>query len=64
MLGIVSAVLFSIAFVVNAADIATNDVFSSTNITLLGLIALALHLAGVGGDRSGHASRRRSWSRS
>ncbi|MFE9046506.1 hypothetical protein ACFY9F_36955 [Streptomyces sp. NPDC012421] len=63
MLGIAAAVLFFLAFVLNAADIATNDVFSSTNITLLGLTALALHLAGIGGDRSGHASRRRPWSR-
>ncbi|MER7761795.1 hypothetical protein [Streptomyces sp. NPDC097619] len=64
MLGIASAVLFFIAFLINAADIATNDVFSSTNIMLLGLIALALHVSGIGGDRSGHTSRRRPWSRS
>lgn len=48
MLGIVAAVLFFIAFLINAADIATNDVFSSVNVMLLGLTALALHVAGIG----------------
>ncbi|CQR60692.1 hypothetical protein ACFY4K_03885 [Streptomyces leeuwenhoekii] len=48
MLGIVAAVLFFIAFLINAADIGTNDVFSSVNIMLLGLIALALHVSGIG----------------
>src|SRR5690606_3540648 len=48
MLGIVAAVLFFISFLINAADIGTNDVFSSVNIMLLGLTALALHVAGVG----------------
>lgn len=48
MLGIVAAVLFFISFLINAADIGTNDVFSSVNIMLMGLTALALHVAGVG----------------
>ncbi|MEU0053755.1 hypothetical protein ABZ299_26055 [Streptomyces sp. NPDC006184] len=48
MLAIVSAVLFFIAFLINAAGISTNDTFTSTNIMLLGLTVLALHLAGVG----------------
>ncbi|MEV7676263.1 MULTISPECIES: hypothetical protein [unclassified Streptomyces] len=65
MLGIAAAVLFFIAFLINAADIATNDVFSSTNIMLLGLTALALHLAGIGAARTTHTnSRRLPWSRS
>ncbi len=51
MLGIVAAVLFFIAFLINAADIATNDVFSSVNVLLLGLTALALHGAGIGAGR-------------
>jgi hypothetical protein len=55
MLGIVAAVLFFFAFLINAAEIGTNDVFSSTNVMLLGLTALALHVAGVG---SGWARRR------
>ncbi|MEU6284290.1 hypothetical protein [Streptomyces sp. NPDC047028] len=49
MLAIVSAVLFFIAFLINAADISTNHTFTSTNLMLLGLTALALHLAGLGG---------------
>ncbi|MFD5144048.1 hypothetical protein [Streptomyces sp. NPDC058401] len=56
MLGIIAAVLFFIAFLINAAGIATNDVLSSTNIMLLGLAALALHVAGIG---TGWASRGR-----
>ncbi|MFE1442349.1 hypothetical protein [Streptomyces sp. NPDC058739] len=46
MLAIASAVLFFIAFLINAADISTNDVFTSTNLMLLGLTALAVHLSG------------------
>ncbi|EDX21376.1 conserved hypothetical protein [Streptomyces sp. Mg1] len=56
MLGIGAAVLFFIAFLINAAEIGTNDVFSSTNVTLLGLMVLALHVAGIGASR---VSRRR-----
>ncbi|GAA3015737.1 hypothetical protein [Streptomyces fulvorobeus] len=56
MLGIAAAVLFVIAFLINAADIATNDLFSSVNIMLVGLALLALHVAGVGANRP---SRRR-----
>ncbi|MEU5223558.1 hypothetical protein AB0G55_12980 [Streptomyces toyocaensis] len=52
MAGIVAAVLFFVAFLINAADIGTNDVFSSTNVMLLGLTALALHVAGIGAGRS------------
>ncbi|MGW6547121.1 hypothetical protein ACWGBH_30360 [Streptomyces massasporeus] len=55
MLGIVAAVLFFFAFLINAAEISTNDVFSSTNVMLLGLLCLALQVAGVG---SGWARRR------
>ncbi|MFI8306185.1 hypothetical protein ACIF80_22610 [Streptomyces sp. NPDC085927] len=56
MLGTVAAVLFFLAFLINAADIGTNDVFSSVNVMLLGLTALALHVAGIG---AGWASRSR-----
>ncbi|MEV5149316.1 MULTISPECIES: hypothetical protein [Streptomyces] len=55
MLGIVAAVLFFVSFLINAADLSTNDVFSSTNVMLLGLTALALHVAGIG---SGWTRRR------
>ena len=56
MLGIIAAVLFFIAFLINAADISTNDVFTSSNVMLLGLTCLALHVAGIG---SGWAARGR-----
>ncbi|MDF3299103.1 hypothetical protein [Streptomyces tropicalis] len=56
MLAIASAVLFFIAFLINAADLSTNSTFSSTNVMLLGLALLALHVAGIG---SGWAVRGR-----
>ncbi|MFE4860462.1 hypothetical protein [Streptomyces sp. NPDC056670] len=56
MLAIGAAVLFVIAFLINAADISTNHVFTSTNVMLIGLALLALHVAGIG---SGWAGRRR-----
>ncbi|GAA2298878.1 hypothetical protein OKJ48_15270 [Streptomyces kunmingensis] len=59
MFAIAAAVLFFIAFLINAADIATNDVFSSVNVMLLGLTALALQLAGAGGWSRSRTSRRR-----
>ncbi|MEU0333877.1 hypothetical protein [Streptomyces sp. NPDC006193] len=58
MLSIVSAVLFFIAFLINAADISTNDTFTSTNIMLIGLTLLALHLAGVGSGWPARGRRR------
>ncbi|MCX5528263.1 hypothetical protein AB0L47_35895 [Streptomyces bobili] len=48
MLAIIAAVGFFIAFLINAAEISTNDTFTSTNIMLLSLTLLALHLGGVG----------------
>ncbi|MGY0021648.1 hypothetical protein [Streptomyces sp. cg35] len=59
MFAIGAAVLFFLAFLINAADISTNDVFTSVNIMLLGLTALALHLAGAGGWARTRTSRRR-----
>ncbi|MEU3727732.1 hypothetical protein [Streptomyces sp. NPDC031705] len=58
MLGIAAAVLFFIAFLINAAEISTNHVFSSGNFMIIGLMLLALHVAGVGGARSGRLRRR------
>ncbi|MFD3329047.1 hypothetical protein [Streptomyces sp. NPDC058701] len=57
MLGIAAAALFFIAFLINAAEISTNNVFTSTNFMLVGLTLLALHVAGVA---SGLAARGRS----
>ncbi|MFK0047435.1 hypothetical protein ACIQU4_25625 [Streptomyces sp. NPDC090741] len=59
MLGIAAAVLFFIAFLLNAVGLATNDVLSSTNFMLIGLATLALHVAGMGGTRPAHRWGRR-----
>ena len=48
MLAFVAAVLFSIAFLINATSATTSVVFSATSLLLAGLACLALHLAGVG----------------
>jgi hypothetical protein len=48
MLGYIAAVLFIIAFLLNATSTATSAVFSPTSLMLAGLACLALHLAGVG----------------
>ncbi|MET9803060.1 hypothetical protein [Streptomyces sp. NPDC006368] len=58
MLGMAAAVLFFIAFLINAADITTNDVFSSGNVMLLGLTLLALHIAGIGSGWARRPGRR------
>jgi hypothetical protein len=48
MLAIIAAILFGIAFVINATGTATDAAFSVTGLLLLGLAALALHQAGIG----------------
>ena len=49
MLGFVAAVLFAIAFIINAASVSVSTaIFSVTSLMLLGLVCLALHLSGVG----------------
>ncbi|PZT70269.1 hypothetical protein DN402_32600 [Streptomyces sp. SW4] len=58
MLAIVAAVLFFVAWLINAADLSTNDVFGSTNVMLLGLTVLALHLAGTGSGWRARGRRR------
>ncbi|MFD5269705.1 hypothetical protein [Streptomyces sp. NPDC058335] len=58
MLAIIAAVGFFIAFLINAAEISTNDTFTSTNIMLLGLTLLALHVAGIGAGWSARGRRR------
>ncbi|MFG2683266.1 hypothetical protein [Streptomyces sp. NPDC048392] len=56
VLAIIAAVLFLIAWLINAAEVSTNDIFTSTNVMLIGLALLALHVAGIG---SGWATRGR-----
>jgi hypothetical protein len=57
MLGFVAAVLFIIAFLLNATSTATSAVFSPTSLMLAGLACLALHLADVGTSWSGPRRR-------
>jgi hypothetical protein len=48
MLGIIAAILFVIAFLLNLAGTSTPAVFTPTSLMLAGLACLALHLSGVG----------------
>jgi len=48
VLGYIAAVLFIIAFLLNAASVATVAVFSPTSLMLAVLACLSLHLVGVG----------------
>jgi hypothetical protein len=48
MLGFVAVVLFIIGFIINAASVSTNALFSPMSFLLVGLACLALHLSGVG----------------
>jgi hypothetical protein len=48
MLAVAAAILFAIAFLLNATSTATDAVFSPTSLLLAGLACLALHLVGVG----------------
>jgi hypothetical protein len=46
MLALIAAVLFAIAFVLNAAAVSTSAVFSPFSLMLAGLALVALHLTG------------------
>jgi hypothetical protein len=48
MLAIIAAIIFAIAFIINASGTAVSAVFDPTSLLLVGLALLALHLAGVG----------------
>jgi hypothetical protein len=58
MLGLVAAVLFAIAFIINAADTSVDAVFSPTSLMLLGLAFLALHVSGIGTGWAARGRRR------
>ena len=58
MLAIIAAIVFAIAFLLNATSTATNAVFSPMSLLLVGLACLALHQAGVG--TTWYSSMRRS----
>ncbi len=48
MLAIIAAILFAIAFVLNAASSGAGPVLTPFSLMLVGLACLALHLAGIG----------------
>ncbi len=48
MLAIIAAILFAIAWIINATGTVTNAWFSVTGLLLIGLTCLALHQAGIG----------------
>ena len=47
-LAIIAAIIFAIAWILNATGTATNAWFSVTDLLLIGLACLALHQAGIG----------------
>jgi hypothetical protein len=48
MLAILAVIIFAIAFIIRVTGTATDAVFAPDSLLLLGLICLALHLAGLG----------------
>ncbi len=48
MLAIVAAIIFAISFLLYDTRTVTSVVFSPTSLLLVGLVCLALHLAGLG----------------
>lgn len=50
MLAIIAAILFIIGFIIHAAGISTDRIFSVLSFELVGLALLALHMAGVGSN--------------
>ncbi len=48
MLAIIAAILFAIAFIINATATSVSAVFDPTSLLLVGLALVALHLAGIG----------------
>lgn len=59
MLALIAAVLFAIAFIINAAGIATDAVFAPFSLMLVGLALLAFHLTGSGPAMPAYKRRRR-----
>jgi len=63
MMAVVAAIVFVVALLFDWADV-SSDAFNSSTLTVLGLLFIALHLAGVGAgynwrSRVGSYRRRR-----
>jgi hypothetical protein len=48
MLAILAVIIFAIAFIIRVTGTATDAVFAPDSLVILGLICVALHLAGLG----------------
>jgi hypothetical protein len=48
MLAIIATIIFAIAFIIRVTATATDAVFAPASLALLGLVCLALHMAGLG----------------
>jgi hypothetical protein len=59
MLAVAAAILFAIAFLLNATSTATDAVFAPMSLLLAGLACLALHLAGIGTGWKAPSRKRR-----
>jgi hypothetical protein len=59
MFALIAAVLFAIAFILTAAGIATDAVFSPLSIAFVGLALLAFHFTGRGPAVPEYRRRRR-----
>jgi len=60
MMAIIAAVAFGLALILDLAKVALGDVITVNTLVVLGLLLLALHLAGIGsGSRSWNWRRAR-----
>jgi hypothetical protein len=59
MFALIAAILFAIAFVITAASIATDAVFSPLSLAFVGLALLAFHFTGRGPAIPAYKRRRR-----
>lgn len=50
MLALAAAVVFAVALILDWADAHVGDAFTAMTLLLLGMLLLALHLAGFGGS--------------
>ncbi|MFI6866502.1 hypothetical protein [Nocardia sp. NPDC050406] len=61
MLAIAAAVSFGLALLFDLTDASLGTAVSTGTLVTLGLLLLALHLAGIGTARSGAVGGGRSW---
>ena len=57
MLAILAVIIFAIAFIIRVTATTTDAVFAPASLVILGLICVALHLAGLGPAGACAASR-------